>query len=628
MCGITGFIDTRGKSTDNHLRRMVASFKHRGPDDDGQLFESHNNSQIGLGHVRLSIIDLSACGHQPMHFKKLSIVFNGEIYNFKEIKQELVELGHQFVSEADTEVVLHAFDQWGKACVSKFIGMFAFSIYDREQNKLILCRDRAGVKPLYYYWNKGTFLFGSELKTFHEHPAFEKQIDLDSLGLYFRYGYVPSPYCIFKNCFKLDPGHWLIFDLKQNTFKLEKYWALLDTYKRPKLSISYPDAVDSLEQLLISACNYRMVADVPVGVFLSGGYDSTAVASILQCNRSEKIKTFTIGFEDAKYNEAPYAKDISNYLGTDHTEYYCKDKEAKEIIPNLTFYYDEPFADSSAIPTTLVSQLAKKKVSVALSADAGDEVFFGYQKDYRIAHLYKILSIVPKSFRNRLFGILKTTCHIGADLSSKLKNLSVLFGELRESTDLLNPLMKGFGYFTRPNFLKQSLSCIPLNAKCSFDLSLDLHHIDYILAIDYLTCLSDDMLVKVDRATMSCSLEGREPLLDHRLAEFASQLPTNYKFDGKIMKKILKDVVYKYVPKNMMDRPKSGFGIPIFDWLRDDLSFYLEEYCNPEKLKASPYFNEPVVTKAIEQFKEGSFMQRTFIWQLLVFQMWNERWMK
>ncbi|NQV74416.1 MAG: asparagine synthase (glutamine-hydrolyzing), partial [Bacteroidetes bacterium] len=377
MCGISGFVDFKKQLDKESLKGMVHSTTHRGPDDSGCEFYSNQAEHIGLGHNRLAIIDLTAAGHQPMHFDDLSIVFNGEIYNFGEIKDELTKAGHSFKSHSDTEVILHAYKEWGNSCVDRFIGMFAFAIYDRGCSSIILFRDRAGVKPLYYYWNNDLFLFGSELKSFSKIGNFIKEIDFDAVNLFMDYGYVPAPFSIFKNCMKLYPGHILILDLSGKNYTISKYWDVADYYRLPKLKISYEEAKTKLESLLISAFNYRMISDVPVGVFLSGGFDSTAVAAILQKGRKEKIKTFTIGFQEGN-NEAPYAKDIASYLGTDHTEYYCSIREAQDILPLLPYYYDEPFADSSAIPTILVSRIAKKEVTVSLSADGGDEIFAGY----------------------------------------------------------------------------------------------------------------------------------------------------------------------------------------------------------------------------------------------------------
>ena len=315
-----------------------------------------------------------------MEFEKLKIVFNGEIYNYAEIETELKYAGHTFKSHSDTEMILHAYNQWGIACIDKFIGMFAFVLFDEEKQELFCVRDRAGIKPFFYYWNDGLFLFGSELKSMVAHPMFKKEIEINAVASFMQFGYVPTPHCIWKNTHKIKPGHYLKFSIADKDFSNKQYWNVYDAYNKPKLNIGFEDAKVETEKLLQSACEYRMVADVPVGVFLSGGYDSSTVAALLQKDRTEKIKTFTIGVPDAGLNEAPYAKDVAAHLGTDHTEYYCTEKEALELIPDLPYFYDEPFADSSAIPTTLVSKVARQQVTVALSADAGDEVFAGYTK--------------------------------------------------------------------------------------------------------------------------------------------------------------------------------------------------------------------------------------------------------
>ncbi|MEI7526682.1 MAG: asparagine synthase (glutamine-hydrolyzing), partial [Mariniphaga sp.] len=377
MCGICGYISQ--KSLDSSIiSNMVGTLRHRGPDDLGfEIKETATGQQLAISQARLSIIDLTASGHQPMSYRHLTTVFNGEIYNYNEIKAELRTLGHKFTSDSDTEVLLQAFDEWGMDCVHRFIGMFAFVIYHAKQNKLYCCRDRAGVKPFYYSIQDGNFIFGSELKAFHSHPGFEKEIDHHAVSLFFKYRYIPAPYSIFRHTFKLMPGTWLVYDITSQHHESTTYWDIVSTYSQPLLNISYKDAKSELKKILTSACNYRMVADVPVGIFLSGGYDSTLITALIQEGSPSRLKTFTIGFTEGN-NEAPFAKETASILGTDHTEYYCTEKEALEIIPELPYYYDEPFADSSAIPTILVSQLARKQVTVALSADAGDEIFIGY----------------------------------------------------------------------------------------------------------------------------------------------------------------------------------------------------------------------------------------------------------
>lgn len=406
MCGISGFVDLKKLSSDVILKLMTDSLYHRGPDGDDIEFLQANSYQIGLGHRRLSIIDLSETGKQPMKFEHLWITFNGEVYNYVEIKNELQNLNHQFVGHSDTEVILHAFAQWGISCIEKFIGMFAFVIYDTRSEDVYCLRDRAGIKPFFYYWKDGLFLFASELKAFHQHPHFKKEINLDAVAAFMQFGNVPTPHCIFNNCYKLKPGHYLKFSLLTSEISLHKYWDVYDAYNKPKLNLSFQEAKTETEKILKSAFDYRMVSDVPVGVFLSGGYDSACVTALLQKDRTDKLKTFTIGVPDIGLNEAPYAKDVAKHLGTEHFEYECTQKEALNLIDGLPYYYDEPFADSSAIPTTLVCMMAKKHVTVALSADAGDEIFAGYNRyDYMMKHGKK-LNQLPKFVRKGMSGIM------------------------------------------------------------------------------------------------------------------------------------------------------------------------------------------------------------------------------
>ena len=421
MCGIAGFIDYKKETNKDTLTLMTDVLAHRGPDDKGYEVYTCEKASVGLGHRRLSILDLSSLGHQPMEYGDWSIVFNGEIYNFGEIKIELQEkYSIDFKSHADTEVIIHAFDRWGIASVDKFNGMFAFVIFNKKTNEVYCVRDRAGVKPLYYYQSGELFLFSSELKSFHQHPKFEKSINPDVLGLYFQYGYIPSPYSIFEKVKKVSPGAYLYINLNNNTLEEKKYWDIVEVYNQPKLSINIEDAISETENLLKSAFKYRLISDVPVGIFLSGGYDSAAVAGLLQSEHSEKLKTFTIGFEDNAYDEAPFAKKVADYLGTEHHEYYCTEKDALEIIPTLSEIYDEPFADSSAIPTILVSKIAAKDVTVVLSADGGDEAFGGYTRyTSYISNYYKLCKI-PKPFR--------TLISAGSflNLGKSFKNLGVI----------------------------------------------------------------------------------------------------------------------------------------------------------------------------------------------------------
>ncbi|MEO6838836.1 MAG: asparagine synthase (glutamine-hydrolyzing) [Ginsengibacter sp.] len=633
MCGIAGFIDFNNSSSLEILKDSTNVLSHRGPDGYGYEFFQENNFQLGLGHRRLSIIDLSSAAGQPMWYKNYCIIFNGEIYNYAEIKTELENIGHQFISHSDTEVILHAWEQWKEKMVQKFIGMFAFVIYDKEKNQLFCFRDRAGVKPFYYYWHNGLFLFASELKSFHKHPAFKKEINKQALHQFLQYGYIMAPLSIFIDSYKLPPGHFLYFNISLSNFEIVKYWHVYDAYNKPKLDISESEAKRRTEELLISACSYRMVADVPVGIFLSGGYDSTAITALLQLNQKEKLKTFTIGFYEEDHNEANYAKKVAEYLKTDHAEYYCTTKEAQEILPDIPFFCDEPFGDSSIIPTTLVSKLARKDVTVALSADAGDEIFGGYKK-YPLALDFfkkidklpfkrsagKLLKYIPDSLLNQFTK--------SQAVSVKKKRISDLLQNSNISTPVIMDQLLSLAYSNdqlqflfAENIIKpETLFDKPEEIKSLADL-------DKMLAVDYKTYLPDDILVKVDRAGMSVSLEGREPLLDHRLIEFVAQLPEEFKIKNGDKKYLLKQIVNDYVPAKLMDRPKMGFGVPVFDWLRNELKYYIDEYMSEEAFKKHGLFKMEEIQAITHHFLNGDKNYNSLFWYLLVFQMWYKKWM-
>jgi asparagine synthase (glutamine-hydrolysing) len=644
MCGITGFIDFNRKTDAMVLQQMNSTLKHRGPDGQAQVLLSTDNATIGLAHSRLSIIDLSSGGTQPMHLPAranldggpvgLTIVFNGEMYNHEEIKRSLELLGHNFQSSSDTEVILHAFQQWGVDCIHKFIGMFAIFIFDAAKNEVYLIRDRAGVKPLFYYYHNNLFLFGSELKALVAHPLFEKQIEHDAISLFLQYGYVPNPHCIYKYTTKLQPGHYIKIDLQKPEFNQEQYWNVYDAYNKPKLDIDYQTAKVETEKLLQSACDYRMVSDVPVGVFLSGGYDSTAVTALLQKESTQKIKTFTIGFNDEKLNEAQYAKQVATHLGTEHTEYYCTIKEALDIVPQLPFFYDEPFADSSAIPTTLVSKVARKSVTVALSADAGDEVFAGYNRYDYIMTFGKKIKRIPLPIRKLVAGAMNI---IPADSIPILRDKYLFHSRYEKVKQFLNQADDfNMNQVLSKQFLPEDIDKLLLGKttvlSTAFDNSqLKAEHystLNYIMAIDYQTYLVDDILQKVDRATMTHSLEGREPFLDHRVIEWAAQLPTEYKYNKGVKKLILKDIVHQYVPKEVMDRPKMGFGIPIEDWLTKDLKYLVDEFFSTQYLTKQKIFDVQATQKVIAAFYNGKKERSAKIWYLLMFQMWYNHWIK
>lgn len=635
MCGITGFADYQNSSSETILLAMVNTLYHRGPDDGGHVLWQENDYQVGFAHKRLSIIDLSPFGKQPMSYNQFTIVFNGEIYNYLEIRKELESFGHQFKSHSDTEVILHAISEWGIGAVDKFIGMFAFAVYDKKKRELNLFRDRAGVKPLYYYSKPGgLFLFASELKSFHQHPAFQKEIDKDALALYFQYGYIPVPHCIFRDTYKLRQGHYLHFDLETRQLKEICYWDVFDFYNKPTLNISFDEAKQETKSLLKSSFNYRMISDVPVGVFLSGGYDSTAVAALLQEERTEKLRTFTIGFKNAAYDEAPSAKKVAQYLGTDHTEYYCTEKDAREIVPELPEIYDEPFADSSAIPTILVSRLAKQEVSVALSADGGDELFAGYTKYINALRNYRTLRFIPAFLQSAAGNAMKYTAPLFSPFANKINRFVHKYQTVRKLMQKGNHPVLVMKYMSQ-RFDDEELSKLFLRKvgeiPTYFD-TYDMLESDDLLAmlqaVDYKTYLMDDILTKVDRATMSVSLEGREPFLDHRIIEFVAQLPSDFKLKNGQSKYLLKEIVHDYVPKEMMERPKQGFAVPVIDWFRRDLRPLLLDHISKDTLSRDDIFNVDYVISKRDGYLEGSNDHWEFIWFMMVFRMWFNKWIK
>jgi asparagine synthase (glutamine-hydrolysing) len=635
MCGIAGFVDFNCKSDLKILDKMRDTLSHRGPDNAGSLLVDNDKCQIGLGHRRLSIIDLSSSGNQPMTdvTGNYSIVFNGEIYNFKEIKTELHSLGCRFESTSDTEVILTSYIKFGIGAVEKFIGMFAFVIYDKINNKIIFCRDRTGVKPLYYSINSSLILFGSELKSLMAHPAFEKSIDFNSLASFLRRGWIAAPYTIFESVFKLKPGHYLEINLSNKDIKEYCYWDVHGYYRKEELMISFDEAKERLHELLKSACEYRMVADTEVGVFLSGGFDSSTVTAILQKNRVKKLNTFSIGFEDEKFNEAPYAKAVAAYLGTNHHEMICTANDALELIENLPFYYDEPFADSSAIPTMLVSKLASRKVKVCLSADGGDEVFGGYPRYYNKLDDFSLVKSIPGYLKKPLSTLLAISPNL---MFSKNPQYKVRIEKLQSILDQKD-LSKIFRYRSEPiHFSNLEVKKLIKVKNLNFSLLSFYDDIQvrdnigpamFMMALEYKTTLVDDILVKVDRATMSHSLEGREPFLDHRLVEFCARLNSNLHFKDKNPKSLLKEICYEYLPKDLLDRPKKGFSIPTNKWLHSELKEMVLELSNSNFINNQNIFDPKKSSKVIKNYYEGNDKNGERIWFFLMFQLWYKKWM-
>jgi asparagine synthase (glutamine-hydrolysing) len=634
MCGIAGFADFRKRSTEEILAKMSCILSHRGPDGQGIYFVETKNAQIGLGHRRLSIIDLSTSANQPMHYDGLHLIFNGEIYNYNEIRETLISKGHQFITHGDTEVILHSWREWGKEAIQQWKGMFAITLYDEKTEELICIRDRAGIKPFYYYLKEDLFLFGSELKSLLTHPQFKKEINRDVVASFLQYGYVSHPHCIYEHTYKIPPGYLLQLQLSVKEIKLTQYWDVYSAYNQPKLNIPFDEALNETEKILQKAFNYRMVADVPVGVFLSGGFDSSCVTALLQKDRMEKIKTFTIGSTDKNLDEAPYAKQIAQHLGTDHTEYYCTPEDALDIIPELPHFYDEPFADSSAIPTILVSRLARKKVTVALSADAGDEIFAGYNRyDYLIKYGRKLQSI-PKVLRKTVASIMQKVSSENIPYFNRQDNFHSRYQKIRNLLNDPSPteMLKNLSQvFTKDEINKLFTSEINeiTTAHTSNKLQAEFYDpLSYMMAIDYQTYMVDDILQKVDRATMSVSLEGREPFLDQSIIEWAARLPNEYKYHNGEKKYIVKQIVHKYIPKELMERKKMGFGIPVERWLANELKELVEEYLSERNLNKHRLFNSDYISKLKTAFFNGRTEFHLKIWYLLMFQMWFEKWMK
>jgi len=631
MCGIVGICDFKKRSHKKEIIAMMHPIEHRGSDASGYTFFESKEVNTLLGHQRLSILDLSNEGRQPMFFNRLEIVYNGEVYNFKEIQEELVELGYTFSSQSDTEVILKAYEEWGLKSVDKFRGMFAIAILDKSKEELVLIRDRAGVKPLYWYFKDGLFLFASELKSFHAHPNFKKSINQDVLAQYLQLGYVPQPYSIFNDTEQLNAGYVLRLDLKSQKIQKEQYWSVQEWYEKPKLHLSDGEAILETERILKESFAYRMVSDVPVGTFLSGGYDSSLVTALLQDQNAEKLNTFTIGFEEEKYNEAPHAKRVAQHLGTNHTEYYCTQKDAIEILPKLCEIYDEPFGDASAIPTTLVSQLAKKSVTVTLSSDGGDEIFAGYSAYSNLQNIENKIQKVPKVARELTVKLLDVIDPSMLPFSSKLYNFEIRYEKIKKMLEASNGaelLAQSYKHFSQRE-LNRLLLKKPLKLETNFSLkSTKLHSsLDEMLMVDYKTYMADDILTKVDRATMSVGLEGREPLLDHKIIEFAAQLPNEMKYRDGQMKWVLKQITHKYIPKELMNRPKMGFSVPITEWFRDELKSYFLHYLSYERLEKEGLFNATEVLKMRDDYLNGKNISVDKLWFILMFEMWYERWM-
>jgi asparagine synthase (glutamine-hydrolysing) len=654
MCGISGLYDFQGGPTES-LRaiceRMTNTLRHRGPDDSGVWVDER--TYIALGHQRLSILDLSVAGRQPMISAcgRYVIVFNGEVYNYLSIRSQLQAEGSapEFQGHSDTEVMLAAIAAWGlDRALEKFLGMFAFALWDRQQRSLHLVRDRVGIKPLYYGWADGSFIFGSELKALKAHPAFAGRVNRDALALYLRHNYIPAPYSIYEDAFKLEPGHTLTLKMEEKPVSTKfpmatlPYWTALAAWKH---GAQYPwqgttnEAIDALQELLLDSIKLRMISDVPLGVFLSGGIDSSTVAALMQSISIAPVKTFSIGFHEADYNEALHAAQVATYLGTDHTEHYLTEKDVLELIPEVPEIYDEPFGDSSLIPTILVSRLAREKVTVALSGDGGDELFCGYQRYFFVARVWRLMSRFPLRLRRLAASLIRVTPRPILDavtyplpylLGKTALPGTSLVNRFHEFADLLDE--REFVYCYR-RFMSQIKSPAEVVIDSgggsiavfeSADWMNTWDNYQLMSYLDVMSYLPDDLLVKLDRASMAVGLEARDPLLDHRIVEFAAGIPTRLKIRDGVGKWLLRRVLTKYVPENLIDRPKMGFGVPIEIWLRGPLKSWAGALIEQRKVESEGYLRPDMVQKLWAEHQSGQRNWSPQLWSILAFEGWLE----
>lgn len=634
MCGIAGFIDYKISYDSKEIAsRMGEAIRSRGPDDSGVWQDV--NCGVNLIHRRLAILDLTPAGHQPMLSPcgRFVMVFNGEVYNFTTLRKELESFFKAPISwrgHSDSEVILQGFALWGvEATLQKCEGMFAIALWDRETRELYLIRDRLGEKPLYYGYFNGVFAFASELKALKAHPKFNPEINRNALGQQMLHNCIPAPLSIYQDIYKLLPGHYLKLSysdfLNEAAITPVAYWSLAQ--QKQRYTGSLEDAVLELEKLLSGVIKDQMIADVPLGCFLSGGVDSSAITALMQAQSHTPIKTFSIGFEHPEYDEAIYAKAVAAHLGTDHTELYVTDKDALNVIPSLSQIYDEPFSDSSQIPTYLVCKLAKQQVTVALSGDAGDELFAGYNRYLLTSSVRAKVNKIPLMLREPLAKLsVLSTPRMLAMLNSVFK---LPIANFSDKTYKLASLLraKSFDEFYLA-LTAHWLNYSQLVIGCDLSSSLwdkahpQMNEIEAMQFMDTLGYLPDDILVKVDRAAMANSLETRVPFLNHRVVEFANSLPLSYKINNGISKYILREVLYKHIPQSLIERPKRGFAIPIQQWLRGELREWAQDLLSPTTLKQQGYFNVELVQQKIKDHMSSRADNGYYLWDVLMFQQW------
>jgi asparagine synthase (glutamine-hydrolysing) len=648
MCGISGFFDSSHRSGDDDLRatvlEMVDTLRHRGPDDRGAWADAR--AGIALGHRRLAIVDLSPEGHQPMHSvcERYVISFNGEIYNFKGLRTELEGLGHRFRGHSDTEVMLTCISQWGLVpALTRFNGMFAFALWDRRERRLHLVRDRMGEKPLYYGWVGKTFLFGSELKALHVHSDFSAELNRDALALYLRHNYIPAPHSIYQNIHKVQPGMIVTIDTSDpsGSTHVTPYWsvrAAAEGGAAEPFTGSVHEALACLDELLRDAVSLRMQADVPLGAFLSGGLDSSTIVALMQAQSARPVQTFTIGFYEANYNEADSAKEVARHLGTAHTELYVRPEEAMAVIPRLPTLYDEPFSDSSQIPTFLISELARRDVTVSLSGDGGDELFGGYTRYLWGRKIWRLMKLMPLGLRRLTAQGLRMpsphTCEavyrsLAPVLPESLK-LRSPGDKPRNLAEILTAECPEALYLKLVSHWKTPASIVIGSAEPATILTDHTQHanlpdfLQRMMYLDQMTYLPDDILAKVDRASMGVSLEARVPFLDHRLVEFAWRLPLSMKIRSGQGKWLLRQLLHRYVPKALVERPKMGFGVPLDSWLRGPLREWAESLLDEKGMGDQGFFDPAPIREMWAEHLTGRRNWQDYLWDVLMFQAWLE----
>jgi len=643
MCGIAGYFGPGHRADEARaiVERMTTAIRHRGPDDAGHWLDADGG--VALGHRRLSILDLSPAGHQPMHSVggRFVIVFNGEVYNWKELRAEEERYGARFRGHSDTEVMLSMFERIGVLeSTRRFAGMFAFALWDRERHELHLGRDRLGEKPLYYSRVGTSLLFGSELKALKAHPDFRGEIDRDSLALYTRFNYVPAPYSIYTNVRKVEPG--TIVTVHATGTSAQVFWSLSDVVAgraRPVLEGTQEELLEGLEARLRATIAEEMLADVPLGAFLSGGIDSSLIVALMQAQSTRPVRTFTIGFNEAAFNEAEHAKAVAKHLGTDHTELYVTPEQARDVIPRLPAVYDEPMADSSQIPTFLVSELARQHVTVALSGDGGDEMFGGYSRYFVGRRIWSKLRLMPAWLRSAMAAGIRSVSPAAWERTALRVPSPLLRGladaqwgdRMHKLAGVLSSPSAGAMYRRlisnwqhpeqivragreRESFITSQVS--PPQPEGS---------VEWMMFLDAATYLPDDIMVKVDRASMAVSLESRAPFLDHRVVEYAWGLPTEMKLRDGQGKWALRRILDRFVPRALTERPKVGFGVPIDQWLRGPLKEWADDLLGADRLSREGYFDPRPIRLAWDEHQSGRRNRQYELWNSLMFQSWLEQ---